>query len=48
MARRARAYGIPPWELERALEEDPRAFRWVLVAPALDEFESALAAALKE
>lgn len=43
-SRAARSYGMAPWQLERALEEDPRAFRWYLMADPLAQFEAALAA----
>lgn len=39
--RRARSLGMAPWELERALEEDPRALRWYLLEPDLAAYESA-------
>ena len=41
-ARTARAWGVTPWELERALEEDPRAFRWWLMGGQLEDFEATI------
>ena len=48
MARTARAYGMAPWALEHALETDPAALRWWLMAPMLADFEDTLARADKE
>ncbi|MFN8631192.1 MAG: hypothetical protein U0838_13015 [Chloroflexota bacterium] len=37
----ARSLGVTPWDLERALDEDPRAMRWALLEPDLEAHRSA-------
>lgn len=45
MLRAARQFGMPPWVLERALDDDPAALRWWLMAPHLEEFEATISRA---